>query len=77
MIRTLIIVSAFAALAGAANATDYHVSLVGKDLTTIRTEVDQAAKLACQEASIMEYAPCVAETYRVAMDKVVKSQSAK
>ena len=77
MIRTILIASAVAALAGAANAAEYHVSLVGKDLTTIRTEVDQAAKLACQEASIMEYAPCVTETYRVAMDKVTKIQSGK
>lgn len=77
MIRTLIIVSAFAALAGAANATDYHVSLIGKDTATIRTEVDQAAKMACQEASIGEYSTCVVETYRVAMDKVAKIQSAK
>lgn len=77
MIRTLLIVSAFAAVAGAANATDYHVSVVGKSPAAIRTEVVQAAKLACQEAAVFDYAPCVDETYRVAMDQVAKIQSGK
>ncbi|MDB5461609.1 MAG: hypothetical protein JWO72_3350 [Caulobacteraceae bacterium] len=77
MIRTLIAISAFAAIAGAANAADLRVSLVGKDSATIRTEVSQAAKLACQDVSVSDYAPCVTETYRNAMDQVIKVKNSK
>ncbi len=41
MIRTLIALTAFAALAG---ATEMKVSLVGKDETTISKDLDKAAK---------------------------------
>jgi hypothetical protein len=72
MIRTLLVISAFAAVAGAANAAEMKVSLLGKDDTAIRTELDHAAKLVCQDVSIPDYAPCVTETYRNAMSQAVK-----
>jgi len=72
MIRTLLVLSAFAAVSGAANAAEMKVSLVGKDFSTIRAEVGQAAKQVCQDVSVSDYAPCVMETYRSAMDQVVK-----
>jgi hypothetical protein len=77
MIRTLIALTAFAAIAGAANATEYHISIVGKDLTTIRTEVDHATRLACSEATVSDYATCLTETYRDAMDQYAKLKIAK
>jgi hypothetical protein len=72
MIRTLLVLSAFAAVAGAANAAEMKVSLLGKDETTIRTELDHAAKQVCQDVSVSEYALCVNETYRNAMSQAVK-----
>jgi hypothetical protein len=83
MIRTLLIASAFAAVSGAAFAAPFgiipqevHISLVGKDPNTIRTEVGQAARLVCQDVTVSDYAPCVTETYRTAMDKAFKIQAA-
>ncbi len=77
MIRTLIAISAFAAVAGAANAADYHISVVGKDAATIRSEVDHATRLACSDVSAPDYAPCLTETYRDAMDQWAKIKAAK
>ena len=80
MIRTLIAISAFAAFAGAANASEYHeyhISVVGKDLATIRTEVDHATRLACSDVSASDYAPCLTETYRDAMEQLAKLKLAK
>ena len=77
MIRTLIALTAFVAVAGAANATEYRISVVGKDLATIRTEVDRATHLACSEVSVSDYAPCLTETYRDAMDQYAKLKTSK
>jgi hypothetical protein len=82
MIRTLIAISAFAVVgfAGAANAAEtqeYHISVAGKDLTTIRTEIDHATRLACSDVSVSDYAPCLTETYRDAMDQLAKLKLAK
>jgi hypothetical protein len=76
MIRTLFAISALAAVAGAANAAEIHVNLAGKDFATIRTEIGQAAKLACQDVSVSDYAPCVTETYNTAMYKALKIKGA-
>lgn len=75
MIRTLIALTAFAALAGAANAAEMKVSLVGKDDSTIRSDIDKAAKLVCQDTGILDYAPCVAETFQNALTQISKSKS--
>ncbi len=72
MIRTLIALTALAAVAGAANAAEIKVSLVGKDDSAIRTDLGKAAKLVCQDTSVSDYAPCVTETYRNAMDRAAK-----
>ena len=77
MIRTLIALSAFAAVAGAAHATDYHISIVGKDAATIRSEVDHATRLACSDVAASDYAPCLTETYRDAMDQWAKLKNVK
>jgi hypothetical protein len=72
MIRTLIALTAFAAIAGAANAAQIKVSILGKDDVTIRTELGQAAKLVCQDVSPSDYAPCISETYQQAMNDAAK-----
>jgi hypothetical protein len=72
MIRTLTALTAFAAIAGAANAAEIKVSLLGKDDVTIRTELAQAAKLACDDVAPSDYAPCITETYHQAMDDAAK-----
>jgi hypothetical protein len=72
MIRTLLAISAFTAVSGAAFAQDMHVSLVGKSDATIRSELGQAAKLVCQDVAVADYAPCVTESYRKAMNQAAK-----
>jgi hypothetical protein len=72
MIRTLLAISAFTAVSGAAFAQDMHVSLVGKSDAAIRSELSQAAKLVCQDVSVADYAPCVTETYRKALNEAAK-----
>jgi hypothetical protein len=77
MIRTLLALSAFAALAGAANAAEIKVSLIGKTDPAIRAELSQAAKAACQDVDVTDYAPCVSEAYHNAIVQVIKVRSAK
>jgi hypothetical protein len=75
MIRTLIAISAFAAVCGAAQATELKVSLVGKTDATIRNDISEAAKRACMDVDVMDYAPCVSEAYHNAMVQVIKVRS--
>jgi predicted porin len=77
MIRTLIALTAFAAIAGAANAAEIKVSILGKDDVTVRTELGHAAKLACQDVAPSDYAPCVTETYHQALYDAAKIKTAR
>ncbi len=72
MIRTLIICTALAA-AGVAQASELKVSLHGKSKAEIQTELSQAAKLACADVSVTDYAPCVQETYATALSDASKA----
>ncbi len=50
MVRTLSIVAAFLALAGAAHAQSITVSLIGKDAQTIHRDIVRAAEHVCDES---------------------------
>lgn len=77
MIRTVLISAALLAVAGIAQAGEARVSLSGKTEAQIRTEVTQAAKLACQDVSVTDYSPCVVETMQNAMKDVARMKATK
>jgi hypothetical protein len=73
MIRTLIAITAFAAaVTGVANAAEVRVSLVGKTDAVLRAELSQAAKAACVDVDVTDYAPCVSEAYHKAILQLIK-----
>jgi hypothetical protein len=76
MIRTVLITAALLA-AGAANAAEVHVSITGKTVSTLRTELAQAAKTACKDVVSAEYDACVQDAYTRAMDRLEELKAAK
>jgi hypothetical protein len=72
MIRTLLISTAILATAGAANAETIKVSLAGKTEAAVKVEISKASETVCRYAPVMEYAPCVHETYQDAMAQVAR-----
>jgi hypothetical protein len=77
MIRSILVSAALLAIAGVAQAGETKVSLVGKSDSAIRTELNQAAKLACSDVEVSDYAPCVQETYQHALNQASKVKAAK
>lgn len=77
MIRTILFSATILAFAGAATAGEVKVSLTGKTEAAIKVELAQAAKLACSDVSIMDYAPCVDEAYHEALATVAKAKAIK
>jgi hypothetical protein len=72
MIRTILISTALLAVAGAANAETVKVSLAGKTETAVKVEIAKASETVCRYAPVMEYSPCVHETYQDAMAQVAR-----
>lgn len=77
MIRTILVSAALLAVAGVAQAGEIKVSLNGKTDAQIRTDVTAAAKLACKDVSVIDYAPCVQESAQAAMFDVAKIKAIK
>ena len=72
MIRTLLISTALLAAAGAANAETIKVSVAGKTEAAVKVEIAKASETVCRYAPVMEYSPCVHETYQDAMAQVAR-----
>jgi hypothetical protein len=72
MIRTILISTALLAVAGAAHAESVKVSLAGKTEAAVKIEISKASETVCRYAPVMEYSPCVQETYQDAMTKVAR-----
>jgi hypothetical protein len=78
MIRTILLSSAILiASVSAANAVEVRVALTGKTEAAIKAEIAEAAKTACRDVSVLDYAPCVQETYQQAMASVAKAKATK
>ena len=78
MIRTILLSAALlAATVSAANAGEVKVSLSGKTEAAIKAEITNAAKAACSDVSVMDYSPCVLETFQQAMAEVAKVKAVK
>jgi hypothetical protein len=72
MIRTLLIATAIAAAAGAANAETIKISLAGKTEATVRTEIAKASEHVCRDSAVAEYVDCVRETTFDAMAQMAR-----
>ena len=81
MIKTLSFVAALAAFATTASAAEIHVSLVGKDMKTIQSDISRAARAVCREelASsaewISSYARCVDDSVARALAQLPNKAS--
>jgi len=72
MIRTLLIATAVAFAAGAANAETIKITLAGKTEATVRAEISKAVEHVCRDSAAVEYADCLRETYHDAMAQVAR-----
>jgi hypothetical protein len=77
MIKSILVSAAVMALAGAAQAGEVKVRIAGKSDAAIRAELSQAAKTACSDVSVIDYAPCLTETYQNALDQAAKVKAGK
>jgi hypothetical protein len=77
MIKSILVCTALFALASAAQAGEVTVRLAGKSDAAIRAELHEAAKTACLDVGVIDYAPCVQETYQNALDEAAKAKTSK